>query len=456
LNRHNLLNILVLAAAMVFIVTSASTSPDGSPSATSVSWRGDYETGDFSQWYGQLQGDQSSGVQTAIVREGRYAGRFVVRPGQVLAGATGERSDLWHQTGEVAGHESWWAWSTYFGDDFNPSSDPQFNAFTSWHNSGCCGQSNAHFELDTSGTPWKIRLRTFGGQQDQNERRFNLADFRRNHWFDFVFHVRWATDNTGFVEVWVDGKHVLPKTNTPTIYVNQGVYLKQGFYRRETNNTTVIYHDGMRRGQSYAEVAPTSASTSSPAASAAPVPAPPASVPAAPTRSQSKAPTRSQRKRAVAKRPTAKLSSATRARVTPPVWRRVDTHRTSASGRVANAQGKQAPASTWKRSEAATLPRPILPTVDFIHEPRPSGRDIVVVGRGPQQQWLRILIRTQSGKTVAESWTWPRLRGRVERRLALPSWLRRRALRVILQSRIGHSYSFARRTVYLPRQARLR
>jgi hypothetical protein len=113
---------------------------------------------------------------------------------------------------------------------------------------------------------------------------------------------------------------------------------------------------------------------------------------------------------------------------------------------------RRAPASNPKASVDA---RPTFVRVrhpDFVHQPRFRKSGIVIVGRGPQKQWLRLLVRTKTGKTVAERWTLPNWRGRVERRLALPNWLRRPALRVILMSRVGESYRFARTTVYVPRR----
>ena len=117
---------------------------------------------------------------------------------------------------------------------------------------------------------------------------------------------------------------------------------------------------------------------------------------------------------------------------------------------MASAQSK--PAATRKRSKSASPASILVREPDFVHQPRFRKSGIVIVGLGPQQQWLRLLVRTKTGKTVAERWTLPNWRGRVERRLALPNWLRQRALRVILMSRVGESYRFARTTVYVPRR----
>jgi hypothetical protein len=220
-----------------------------------TTWLGDYETGSFSQWSGVQALAGRATTVTGLVRHGTYAARYEVRPGDDPIGASGERAEAFKVTGENAGTESWWGWSTYFGDDFNANPNTFWNIFTQWHHNGCCGQANAHFEVDTTTSTWGIQLRTFGGSANENERTFRLADFQRNVWYDFVFHVRWAADGTGFVEVWLNGERVLPLTNTPTIYSGQTVYVKQGFYRGPNSaDTSVIYHDAVRRGHSYDDV----------------------------------------------------------------------------------------------------------------------------------------------------------------------------------------------------------
>jgi len=221
-----------------------------------ISWRGNFETGSFSQWGLGVQALQGPAtVVSTRARDGRYSARFEVRPNPNPDAPQGERSEALTQTGERAGAESWWAWSTYFGQDFRPTNGTIWNIFTDWHHTGPSGQANVHFEVNTLTSPWTIEMRTFGGQQDQNQRIFSLLNFKRDAWVDFIFHVRWAPDNTGFVEAWVNGKRVLPLTHTPTIYEGQGVYLKQGLYRARSSVTSVVYHDGMRRGSSFAEVA---------------------------------------------------------------------------------------------------------------------------------------------------------------------------------------------------------
>jgi hypothetical protein len=246
-----------VACLVASIVATLALSSFAGVAEAALSWRGDFETGSFAQWLdgGGIQALQGpADVVQDRVRDGAYAARFEVRPNSDPNADGGDRSELLYDTQEDEGDESWWAWSTYFGDDFNPNPDTHWNIFTQWHHNGSTGQANVNFEVNTRYAPWKIQMRTFGGQADKNQQIFLLADLERNRWYDFVFHVRWAPDNTGFVEVWLNGVPVVPLTHRPTTYAGEGVYLKQGLYRGPSGLTSALYLDGTRRGTSFDDV----------------------------------------------------------------------------------------------------------------------------------------------------------------------------------------------------------
>jgi hypothetical protein len=224
-------------------------------------WRGSYETGDLRQWTFTQANPGGALVVGAPhpVREGKYSLRLEVRPADDPINGHGERAQILKHTGEGPGVESWWAWSTYFPHDFQPAPNTTWNIFADWHHwkdGGVDGQANANFIINTGVFPAQIQLHTFGGQSvNQNQRVFTLAPFERGKWYDFIFHVRWATDNTGFLEIWLNGRQVVAKTHTPTAYVGHSIYLMLAYYRPEgTPGTAIVYHDAMRRGQSYADL----------------------------------------------------------------------------------------------------------------------------------------------------------------------------------------------------------
>jgi chitodextrinase len=101
----------------------------------------------------------------------------------------------------------------------------------------------------------KFRLLT-GNPSSPTSREFNLWQLtdvagnrvlaNHNRWIELVWGVRFAPDSTGWLEAWVDGVNVLPRTSTQTMWSgDSGMYLKQGVYKRKGNlypsGASVIY-----------------------------------------------------------------------------------------------------------------------------------------------------------------------------------------------------------------------
>lgn len=220
----------------------------------------DYETGSLDQWDSVQAVPGGATIITSPVRQGKYAAKFVVRPGDDPIDSSGTRAEVLRGTGEGEGDESWWAWSTYFPDGWNPDPETTWNTITQWHHTGSSCGVPLTFKADTRPDPDNIRLVVRGGDldsdcQSQHYQLFVLYDIEKNRWYDHVLHVKWSSDpSVGFVEVWVNGVKVVPKTHAATLYTGQDVYVKQGFYRGDSSLTSEIVHDGLIRGESLADV----------------------------------------------------------------------------------------------------------------------------------------------------------------------------------------------------------
>ena len=75
----------------------------------------------------------------------------------------------------------------------------------------------------------------------------------RGRWTDFVFHIRHARTNDGFVRVWIDGERVLD-FHGPTAYGNQfgypedgRFYFKLGLYRDDMKEPMTLFIDEYRK-----------------------------------------------------------------------------------------------------------------------------------------------------------------------------------------------------------------
>jgi hypothetical protein len=213
----------------------------------------DYETGNLTQWKAVQAKAGRITVVSDPVRQGSYAARFVVKPGDVPVGTHGERAEVLARTSEKAGVTSHWHWSTLFPGDFKPSPG-SFNVFTQWHHDGSkrgCGPP-VLFRVNTRPTP-RLQLSVSGGKIDSgcknlSNRTWDLGPLVLNSWYDFDFTVTWsASAGKGSVALSVNGDTVVPKTSLATLYDGYGVYVKQGYYRADANFSTVVFHDAMVR-----------------------------------------------------------------------------------------------------------------------------------------------------------------------------------------------------------------
>jgi hypothetical protein len=192
---------------------------------------------------------------------GRTGVRLRTLPGdQGIAGSgTAERADLSlspEATGCVEGHEQWWAHSLLFPSDYElpvatPADPWPWGVVFDFHHTGSEGQAN--FQIDIADFPPRLRFAISGGPEISNgapgspTRHFDIGPIVKNHWYDFVYHVRWSSRGDGWFDAWVDGKQMLHYRG-PTLYAGQGCYLKLANYHTPLGKPVSVVHAGLRRG----------------------------------------------------------------------------------------------------------------------------------------------------------------------------------------------------------------
>ncbi len=206
-----------------------------SSSRADIVWVGNFETGDRSQWSGteMVDPDRLQVVQSPV-REGVYALRASVQQGDIPIGSSGNRNELVYQSYEPRGSEYYYRWSTMFDKSFPTAQTWQ--VFTDWHHNGCCGSPPVEFDVV--------------GEEIQFQAGYVhlwQMPLVRGVWLDFIFHARWSDDpSEGFVELYVDGEQVVPKTLVATQFPGMLNYLKQGLYRDASISPEgIVYHDAM-------------------------------------------------------------------------------------------------------------------------------------------------------------------------------------------------------------------
>jgi hypothetical protein len=216
-----------------------------SGNGSGVVWRGDFESGDRTQWSStQMVSADRLQVVSSPARQGSHAIKVTVRQGDNPISASGNRNELVRMTNEKEGDEYFYKWSTMFASDF-PSAKT-WQLFTQWHHSGSSGSPPVEFYVNGE----TIYLRLRGSDVVWT------TPLVRGQWLDFVFHVKWSSkSSTGFVELYYRGNLVLPKLYGATLYSGQTNYLKVGLYRNSTIAPVgVVYHDAWVQGRSLADV----------------------------------------------------------------------------------------------------------------------------------------------------------------------------------------------------------
>jgi hypothetical protein len=236
-------------------VVAVATLPDGSTSRDRVEvvsgqptaplWNGDFQTGDLSQWQGKyfssasLFGDRLQ-VLPAPGADG-YAARFEVRQGDRPVNSGGDRNELIEQDRTINGAmpwagPRWYAWSVYIPADYN--SDRRWQTITQWHQSQLPAPSPLKVMLDDTDTSFVLASRPAPDAPDDVD--LARVPLVKGEWHRWVVGVDWSNDpRVGWVEAYVDGRQVLPRTYRATQFsLADGTpvpnHFKQGLYRDRT------------------------------------------------------------------------------------------------------------------------------------------------------------------------------------------------------------------------------
>jgi hypothetical protein len=239
--------------------------PDDPSPPVGTTFLGDWETGDHSQWTGlQYRTGGSPADQFAVVdsplRQGQYAARFTVRPGDKFGTSSGERTEVyWVDSDEGEGEEYWYAWSTLFPSDW---SEPfGWGVFVQWHSQFPIPPPvSFNARADTAEISVNAGPLEPSGTNGSFRRKYPLlATLNKGSWNDFIARIRWSGTN-GAIAVWhrLEGDSgfvkVVDVTGIPTLQSSGATisdnYLKLGLYRNADTKTNIIYHDDFRRWQS--------------------------------------------------------------------------------------------------------------------------------------------------------------------------------------------------------------
>lgn len=177
-------------------------------------------------------------------------------------------SHRYQHTGEA----HWYAFSTYLPENYQY--DPSFEIIAQWHSSPDSGEEwrSPPLSLQIRGDKfviinrWDSRLISPDGNVPEGLETLYVDDVDKGRWVDWVFYMAWDYDNSGALKVYRDGVLIVDKSGRPNCYNDPNIYMKMGIYKPHykynpdfsTTTSRVLYHDAVKIGDNYNEVALTS------------------------------------------------------------------------------------------------------------------------------------------------------------------------------------------------------
>jgi hypothetical protein len=233
--------ILVSACLIAAATTGCSSAPD-------ALWRGDFESGDLSQW-SYLLNPQGLSVEESCVYQGEYAGRVTI---------TGEPDMLWHgneslnrsefsykpAAGRVGeGLETFFGWSFYLEA---PLTDNK-------HEIGYWESEKSYQQM----LRFNILGQDFSFQESAQSQPFwvkeNFAS--PGEWHDVALHIGWSTEAAkGFVQVWLDGEDMGKQFFKTLFAADEGMFTQIGFLRARDDQVETMIIDNVREGHNLKQV----------------------------------------------------------------------------------------------------------------------------------------------------------------------------------------------------------
>jgi hypothetical protein len=259
-----------LAACLLALSASLSPAQDAKPATPGDVYDG-FEGAELSPVWDTSKFDPGAvTIQSDVVRVGQRAARIVLRPGDYYEPGTNgdlatERAELMESRKLISKEATRYRYtfSVFVPPDFPIV--PTRLVIAQWKqycpSAAPCSNDSPVLAVRYIGGQLRI-TQTLG--PERRTQLYRAAHDLRGKWTDFKFDVRFAPDETGRVEVWIDGTPVVdhrgatayaegPGSGYPTPSV---FYFKMGLYRDVMAEPMTLYFDEYRKQELADEASP--------------------------------------------------------------------------------------------------------------------------------------------------------------------------------------------------------
>lgn len=256
----------------LLLLSACSEVPLPEPGQSFLHFSNDFESNNLSGFYYLLPDtSRNCTIVDSPVRKGNHALKNTLLPDDYIN--NGYRAELAIYNCAKYKTEVFYGFSLLIDPSY---SDLQYNILCQWQDlpDYYRGESWDVFPV-LHGSPPPLSLTYVNGTLElkmnvnplSSNETFRIGDavtIDKNKWYDLVFHIYWSTDETAFIEAWINNTHITPyngndykfyKTN---LYNRAGNYFKFGQYRgkNKTVSGNTVYFDEIKVGSTFNEVSP--------------------------------------------------------------------------------------------------------------------------------------------------------------------------------------------------------
>ncbi|MCX9026660.1 MAG: heparin lyase I family protein [Candidatus Methanoperedens sp.] len=223
------------------------------------------KNGAFGNWKGYScvpQSDSIVVVPASSLPGGRtgYAAKFTIKPGSAYDCNGNQHNQIISETPDIpnVAKEAWYGWSQMLDANWQFDKGSYAIGMAEAYENPCDTCAGSGFRLGSSVTG-KIEI-TNNCKGSATESCFWKMDkkwnFQPGVWEDWMYHIKWTTDNTGFIEVYKNGQLAWSKYNHPTkTTLYEHFTHRVGLYRSSKSSTTqVVYILNPKIGTTRADV----------------------------------------------------------------------------------------------------------------------------------------------------------------------------------------------------------
>jgi hypothetical protein len=213
------------------------------PGWAEVLWKGDFETGDISQWSGNLNGwngaEQNITITSAPVHEGRSAARITIHPNDLFPNGHNRVELRYDGKRTKEGETTFFSWRFQLPADVQVHEDIGY-----WETKGPSYRQSMAFYVDPGAGGTRLGFRT----NLPAPRHHWSAPVSTGDWHQIAMKIFWTQDpEKGRVSVWFDGRLVVEDAAAQTKPNNADLFLQCGIHRDSSQPAveTIFLDDAM-------------------------------------------------------------------------------------------------------------------------------------------------------------------------------------------------------------------